>query len=479
MATGLVGFRSRTFASLRKHRNYRLYFTGQIVSLSGTWMQDTALPWLVVRRTHSPLQVGLLLFFRYAPFTLFGLFAGLLADRFDNRRLLMVTQAASMVVAAALAIVTLAAGAPLPALYVLAFLGGAAVVFDAPSRHALTFRLVGRDELPNAVALNSSLFNAARIVGPALGGVIIAAAGAGACFAVNAASFLAVLAVLALIRPEELYPVDRGERPLRGAAAIREGIVFVARHPRLRLIIVLTTVVSVAGFNFRVLIPVLASKTLVVGAGVFGLLWACFGAGALAGALFAAGVRRPTWKLLLAGLGGFSGAMILLAPVRTVWLAGALLFAIGACFSLWSASTQTILPSGSPDAVNEIFRHFREIVVDDMRDVLHVNSARSQVGRHQHAEASLLEPCEGRGALRLRAVAMNHGGREALAIQALGNALGAPLGPRKHQALSLFLVSRRCSISCLRSMATSNAWMRTFSEGFEVEPKDRRTALRR
>jgi len=237
MASALLAFPARIFASLRKHRNYRLYFAGQVVSLTGTWMQDTALPWLIVERTHSPVAVGLLLFCRYVPFTLFGLFAGLLADRFDNRRFLMLTQASSLVVAAALAAVTLAGEPPLAVFYVLAFLGGAAVVFDAPSRHALTVQLVGRNELPNAVALNSSLFNAARVVGPAAAGVIIAAAGAGICFVIDAASFLAVLTALALMRPAELYPLDRGEAPPRGVAAIREGIAYVARDERLRLII--------------------------------------------------------------------------------------------------------------------------------------------------------------------------------------------------------------------------------------------------
>jgi MFS family permease len=349
VTSALLAFPSRTFASLRKHRNYRLYFAGQVVSLTGTWMQDTALPWLVVERTHSAVAVGLLLACRYAPFTLFGLFAGLLADRFDNRRFLMVTQAASLVVAAALAVVTLAGEPPLALLYVLAFLGGAAVVFDAPSRHALTVQLVGRRELPNAVALNSSLFNAARVVGPAVAGLIVAAAGAGVCFAINAASFLAVLTALALMRPSELYPVERDESPSRPLAAIGEGIAYVARDPRLRLIVLVTAVVSVAGFNFRVLLPVLASKTLDVGAEGFGVLWAAFGAGALAGALTAAGVGRPTWRLFLAGVTGFSGAMILLAPVHAPWLAAALLFAIGGCFSLWTASSQSILQLSAPD----------------------------------------------------------------------------------------------------------------------------------
>ena len=140
-------------------------------------MQDTALPWLILSLTHSPVYVGALVFARFAPFMIFGLFSGVLADRFDNRRVVMITQASSMVVAAVLAALAFAGVDVVWPYFVLAFCGGAALVFDAPNRHALTFRLVGRDELPNAIALNSSLFNAGRVIGPALGGVLIAAFG--------------------------------------------------------------------------------------------------------------------------------------------------------------------------------------------------------------------------------------------------------------------------------------------------------------
>src|SRR4029078_5684271 len=153
--------------------------------------------------------VGALVFTRFAPFMIFGLFSGVLADRFDNRRVVMVTQASSMVVAAALAGLAFAGVDVVWPYFVLAFCGGAALVFDAPNRHALTFRLVGRDELPNAIALNSSLFNAGRVIGPALGGILIAAVGVGWCFAFNALSFLAVLAALLMMRAPELFPVER------------------------------------------------------------------------------------------------------------------------------------------------------------------------------------------------------------------------------------------------------------------------------
>jgi MFS family permease len=340
---------ARTFVSLQKHRNYRLFFIGQIVSLSGTWMQDTALPWLVIQRTHSALAVGLLLFCRYLPFTLFGLVAGLLADRFDNRRFLIASQGVSMVVAIALAVVTLLGNAPLGVIFMLAFLGGTAVVFDAPNRHALTFQLVGREELSNAVALNTSLFNVAMVVGPALGGVVIATAGVGTCFGLNAASFLAVLAALSLMRPGELYRLDRGSGVPRGLGAIRDGITYVWREPRLRLIIGLVAVFGPIGFNFRVVLPVLTSKTLHMGAEAFGVLWTCFGTGALIGALCAAGSHFARPKLLLGGLLGFSGAMTLLAPFRDFVTACALLFIVGACFSLWTVSSQSMVQLASPD----------------------------------------------------------------------------------------------------------------------------------
>jgi MFS family permease len=349
VTAALLALNSRTFSSLRKHRNYRLFFSGQLVSVSGTWMQDTALPWLVLQLTHSPVYVGLLVFARYAPFMAFGLFSGALADRFDNRRVVIVTQASSMLIAAGLAVLALSGVDQLWPYFVLAFLGGTALVFDAPNRHALTFQLVGRDELPNAVALNSSLFNAGRVVGPAVGGVLIAAVGVGWCFAVNAGSFLAVLAGLLLMRSTELFSLDRGHVSTKTGAAIREGLAYVWRSPQLKLVLGITIVVSATGFNFRVLLPVLASGTLHAGAEVFGVLFACFGAGALLGALGSAALGRASWKALILGAAGFSSGMLLLAPVRNAVVAAALLFVIGFCFSTWTANSQSILQLTAPD----------------------------------------------------------------------------------------------------------------------------------
>jgi MFS family permease len=313
-------------------------------------MQDTALPWLILQRTHSPVQVGLLLFCRYVPFSLFGLYAGVIADRFDNRHLMMATQTASMSIAAGLATVTFLHG-PLPLVYLLAAFGGTAVVFDSPNRQSLTFRLVGRAELPNAVALNSSIFNSGRVIGPALGGVVIAAAGVGFCFALNAVSFLAVLTALALMRSRELYPLDRSGAQLRGVAAIREGLGYVRANRSLRLIVSAAAVVGLVGFNVRVLIPVLTAKTLKAGPHTLGVLFACFGLGALTGALMTASADRPRWRRLLGGLGGLGFALVALAFLKTVWAAGLLLTVVGFSFSVWSATGQTMLQLTAPDAL--------------------------------------------------------------------------------------------------------------------------------
>jgi MFS family permease len=351
VTAALLALNRRTFASLRRHRNYRLFFSGQVISVSGTWMQNVALAWLVVELTSSPLAVGALAFCRFVPFTIFGLVAGVVADRLDNRRLVIGTQSASMAISATLATLALTDSATVPLVYALALAGGTALVFDAPGRHALTFQMVGRDELPNAVALNASLFNASRVVGPAVAGVVIAAVGVGACFLINTFTFLAVLAGLLLMRVSELVPVERAEERPTVVRGVREGLEYVFRNPRMRAIIVLVTVVSTVGFNFHVILPLLASETLHAGPEVFGLLSAGFGLGALTGALLTATLGRASWKLFLLGLATFSSSLLLLAPVTSVPLAAVLLFVTGASFTLWTSNGNSILQLGAPDAL--------------------------------------------------------------------------------------------------------------------------------
>jgi MFS family permease len=349
MTAAILALRARTFASVRKHRNYRLFFTGQVISLVGTWMQNIALAWYVIELTHSAVAVGVLAFCRFAPFTIFGLFSGVVADRLDNRRLVMGTQTASMVVAAALTVLALSGAEVVWLAYLLAFAAGTALVFDAPGRHALTFQMVGREELPNAVALNASLFNASRVVGPAAAGVIIAAFGVTVCFALNTISFLAVLTSLALMRSDELFAPERPERHPSVLSSIREGLGYARRSPRVRLVLAMTLVVSTVGFNFHVLVPVLASETLDAGPRTFGILSAAFGAGALAGALMSATLARASWRALLAGVGGFSVALLALAPLHTVVGCVLLLFVVGVCFTLWTSNSQSLLQLSAPD----------------------------------------------------------------------------------------------------------------------------------
>jgi MFS family permease len=338
----------RIFLSLRKHRNYRLFFTGQVVSLAGTWMQNIALAWFVVELTHSPLAIGGLAFCRFLPFMLFGLWAGVVADRFDNRRLVMATQVAQMAVSLALTALAFSGWENIPAVYVLAFLGGTALVFDAPGRQSLTFQMVGRDELPNAVALNTGLFNGSRIIGPAIAGLIIAVGGVGICFAINTVSFLAVLIALALMRGQELYPVKRDERKRTGAA-IREGLSYAWHTPDIRLALIILGISSTVGFNFHVILPVLTSQTLDAGPRAFGILSACFGAGALVGAAVQAARGKASWRLLLGGATGFSIALVLLALVTTVAAAGAVLVVAGSCFTMWVSNTSAMLQLQAPD----------------------------------------------------------------------------------------------------------------------------------
>ncbi len=337
----------RTFRSLHRHRNYRLFFTGQVVSLAGSWMQNIALAWLVIELSGSAMAVGALAFCRFLPFLLFGLVAGVLVDRFETRRVLVVTQGTAMVVSVVLAVVTIADVATLPVVYALAALGGLVLVVDAPGRQTLTFQMVGPTELQNAVALNSGLFNASRVVGPAIAGLLIAAGGTGLCFAVNAVSFLAVLVSLYLLRPEELTPVAR--QSTRVVAGIREGIAWALDAQLVRTVLVVVTIVSTVGFNFHVLVPLLASQTLDVGAETFGILSSAFGLGALAGALATASLREASTRAFVGGATGFGLVMLALAFADSVPVALVLLFVLGVSFSLFTSSASALVQLAAPD----------------------------------------------------------------------------------------------------------------------------------
>jgi MFS family permease len=340
---------ARTFLSVRKHRNYRLFFTGQVISNIGTWMQRVAQAWLVLSLTHSPLAVGILALCQFMPFTLFSLVAGVVVDRLDAWRTVISTQLTQMLLASTIAVIALAGVAQAWHVYVIATLMGIVQVLDAPSRQSLTFRMVGPLELPNAISLNSGVFNGARIFGPAIAGVLIAAAGAGVCFAVNAASYLAVLAGLLLMRPEEFHAVTRRERPRSIAAGLKEGISYARQDSRVWLTLILVFVMSTFCLNFNVLLPVLAKQTLHSGPETFGVLSAVFGVGALIGALVSAHVSRATMGTTALGSAGFALCQLLIAPVRTTLVIAVLLFIAGICFTTWSANSNSLIQLSAPD----------------------------------------------------------------------------------------------------------------------------------
>jgi MFS family permease len=349
MSTAVRAARGGTFASVRRHRNYRLWFTGQVVSVTGTWVQNVAQAWLVLQLTHSAGAVGVLAACQFGPFAVLGLLGGVISDRLDNRRTLVVTQAASMLCAVLLTVLTLSHLAVVWEVDALAALSGLVMVMDTPSRQAFTMQMVGRRELPNAIALNSSLFNASRIMGPGLGGLIIASAGVGLCFLINAASYLAVLAALLLMRREELHPVARSRTRTSVLRGLRDGLAYAWATPPVLLVLLVMLAVATISINFNVLLPVLASHTLHSGPEVFGALSACFGAGALAGALLSATLARASWPVLLGGAATLGAGELLLAPQRSLLPASIILAVIGVAFSLFTSNSNSTLQLHVPD----------------------------------------------------------------------------------------------------------------------------------
>jgi MFS family permease len=345
----ILSFNTRAFASVKKHRNYRLFFLGQSISLPGTWIQRFAQAWLVYSLTHnSAFAVGFLAFVQFLPFTLFSLLAGVVVDRLDPLRTVVSTQACQMTLASAMAATTLLGVVRPWHVYLIALLSGLVQVLDAPARQQLTFRMVGRNELQNAIALNSSVFNASRIYGPAIAGVLIAAFGAGICFAINAVSFLAVLGGLLMMRPSEFTRVEPSRRP-RMLAGVREGVSYALRSRDVLLVLVLVLVISTFCLNFNVMLPVLAKMTLHAGPRTFGILSASFGVGALAGGLLAAAQGRARKSLMIVGAAAFGASQLAIAADTSVWLACLLLVAAGVSFTTWSSNANSIVQLAAPD----------------------------------------------------------------------------------------------------------------------------------
>jgi len=328
-------------------RELRLFFAGQAVSLAGTWMQSVAQAWLVWRLTRSSEMLGLVNFLGQVPVFLFGIWAGSLADRLPRRRLVLFTQANAIVQAALLAGLTLAGVVRPWHVVVLAGMLGMTYAFEIPARQALLADLAG-DDMPNAIALNSAIVNAARVAGPALAGLVVAAVGEGWAFALNAASFVGTYYALLVMRPPP-QPLATGSR----RAHVLEGIAYAGGTSHVRALLALLAVSSFFAMPYQTLLPVLSSEVLGGGPGLYGTLLACAGAGALAGAIGLL-LRKG-----LAGLGRrvaigatlLGGAVVTLASSRSVALSAAALAVLGFGFITQMAGTMTLLQGLAPTAM--------------------------------------------------------------------------------------------------------------------------------
>jgi len=335
------------FASLRRHRNYRLYFSGQLVSQLGSWLQNAAQAWLVLDITHSAEAVGVLSFFMYLPYAILGLIGGALADRWDRQRMMIVTQTAMAICAAALAVVAYLRVDSILVIDGIALVRGTIMAFNNPTRQAMMVQLVGRSELPNAIALNASLNNASRIVGPALAGVLIASVGVGACFALNAISFFAVIVALAVMRPAEFFLTPSRQRtPL--LKSIRDGLVYARRTKTVAIVLSMLFIISTVSINFQIVLPVLARQTLHGTAQTYGLIAAMFGLGAFIGAIIAASRTRVSRTLLIGAAAGFGVAQLIVASQPSVLGVSVALLLTGICYTLYTASSNTMVQLAVP-----------------------------------------------------------------------------------------------------------------------------------
>ena len=333
----------RTFRSLQI-RNYRLFFFGQLVSVSGTWMQQLAQDWLVLQLTDRPLPVGITTALQFSPVLLLGIWGGLVADRIDKRRLLLTTQGVMGALALALGILTATGSVRLWMIYLLALLLGCATSFDMPARQAFVTEMVGPDHLSNAVGLNSAVFNCGRIIGPAAAGVLIGIVGIAPAFMVNAFSYLAVIAGLLLMRPGDLFrnkPVERSD------GQVRDGLRYVWATPTLRSTLLLMSVVATLGLNFRVTLPLLARFTFDGGPDLYGLLASTVAAGSVVGALATASRSRPTRAMLLWSVTVFGVASLLAAVAASPLIEAIVLVPLGFSSIAWMATANSTVQLGS------------------------------------------------------------------------------------------------------------------------------------
>lgn len=331
-----------------QNRNYRLFFSGQLISMTGSWMQQVAMSWLVYRITGSAAALGMIAFLGQVPVTILSPFAGAVADRYNRKHILYLTQLIPMAIAITIGLLILFNVVEIWHLVVLSIFLGAAAAFDLPARQAFLTDMVGKEHLLNAIALNASVFHGSRVIGPAIAGFIIAGIGEGWCFLWNGISFLAVLLGLYLMRLEIRV------HPRQGSAwqSIQEGFRYVWQHKETRSLITLVAITSFFSMPYMVLMPILADQVLHGGAKGLGILMGLSGFGSVTGALLLA-FRKPHTSTILLRISwasiGFGACLIAFSFAKTFWLAGLLVIPVGFCMVSQMATSNTRVQSLVPD----------------------------------------------------------------------------------------------------------------------------------
>jgi MFS family permease len=337
-----------------RHRNFRLFWSGQLVSLVGTWMQQVAQAWLVLTMTNDPFMLGVVAAAQFLPVMAFGLFGGIVADSLPKRRTLIATQSVSMSLAFILAALTATGAVQVWEIVVLAFALGCANAVDMPTRQSFVFEMVGRADIGNAVALNSAIFNGARIVGPAIAGVTIGLFDISIAFFINGLSFIAVLASLLSMRPADLRPATPVVMPRTVRAVLAnlgEGLGYVRRTPIVLLAVSVVGLVAMVGMNFTIVIPALTRDVLGSDAAGYGFLMAASGLGSLAAALSVAFLGRPSERVLIGGALVLGILEVALAFSRSMPLSLLCMFGIGAGGIAMAMTANTSIQLAVPDGL--------------------------------------------------------------------------------------------------------------------------------